>query len=152
MYKSESFFEVAEKYGASDIHLSTGEYPRIRINGKLRKVGGEKAVLVEENIRQIIESTQHESQKERYKKLFQENGSVDYSYETSLGDKPLRYRIQAYLSMGRLSIAMRRISYEIPTFEQLNLPPIYKAVMENPEQKGIIIVFGSQEAKTQQLR
>ena len=37
---------------------------------------------------------------------------------------------------------MRKIQYEIPTFEQLNLPPIYKTVMENPEQKGIIIVGG----------
>jgi pilus retraction protein PilT len=44
--------------------------------------------------------------------------------------------------MGQLSIAMRRIHYDIPNFEQLNLPPIYRKVMENPEQKGIIIVGG----------
>jgi len=44
--------------------------------------------------------------------------------------------------MGKLSIAMRRVRYEIPAFEELNLPPIYKAVVENPEQKGIIIVGG----------
>jgi len=44
--------------------------------------------------------------------------------------------------MGKPAVAMRRIRYEIPTFEQLHLPPIYKTVMENPEQKGIIIVGG----------
>jgi twitching motility protein PilT len=44
--------------------------------------------------------------------------------------------------MGKLSIAMRRIQYEIPSFKALNLPPIYDKVMENPEQKGIIIVGG----------
>ena len=91
---------------------------------------------------QIMETTLHESQKERCKKLFRENGSVDYSYGVILNDKPLRYRLQAYRSMGRISISMRRIPYEIPTFEELNLPPIYQKVMENPEQKGIVIVGG----------
>jgi twitching motility protein PilT len=90
----------------------------------------------------IMESTLHENQKERCRKLFQENGSVDYSYEVSLAGKSIRYRIQVFRSMGQLSIAMRRIHYDIPNFEQLNLPPIYRKVMENPEQKGIIIVGG----------
>jgi twitching motility protein PilT len=44
--------------------------------------------------------------------------------------------------MGKLAVAMRRIRYEIPSFEELNLPPIYRAVMENPEMKGIVIVGG----------
>ncbi|MHC5084545.1 MAG: type IV pilus twitching motility protein PilT, partial [Planctomycetota bacterium] len=95
-----------------------------------------------ENIMKIMESTLHENQKERCRKLFQENGSVDYSYEVSLAGKSIRYRIQVFRSMGQLSIAMRRIHYDIPNFEQLNLPPIYRKVMENPEQKGIIIVGG----------
>jgi twitching motility protein PilT len=142
MYKLEDFLVVAEKHEASDIHLSTGEHPRLRIGGKLRSMGGEGVLLAEENIMEIMESTLHESQKERCGKLFQENGSVDYSYEVSLGGKSIRYRIQVFRSMGRLSIAMRRIRYEIPTFEQLNLPPIYGKVMENPEQKGIVIVGG----------
>ena len=142
MYKLEDFLVVAEKHGASDIHLSTGEHPRLRIDGKLRSIGGEGVLLAEENISIIMESTLHENQKERCRQLFQENGSVDYSYEVSLGGKPIRYRIQVFRSTGRLSIAMRRIRYEIPTFEQLNLPPIYRKVMENPEQKGIIIVGG----------
>ena len=142
MYKLEDFLVVAEKHEASDIHLSTGEHPRLRIGGKLRSMGGEGVLLTEENILMIMESTLHENQKERCRKLYQENGSVDYSYEVSLAGKPIRYRIQVFRSMGKLSIAMRRIQYEIPTFEQLNLPPIYGKVMENPEQKGIVIVGG----------
>ena len=142
MYKLEDFLAVAEKYEASDIHLSTGEHPHVRMDGKLRSLGGEEVILAEENIINIMELTLHESQKERCGKLLQENGSVDYSYEVFLNDKPIRYRIQVFRSMGRLSMAMRRIQFEIPTFEQLNLPPIYQEVMENPEQKGIIIVGG----------
>jgi twitching motility protein PilT len=142
MYKLESFIEAAEKYEASDIHLSTGEHPRVRIKGKLRTIGSEKIILTEEAIKHIIESTQHENQKERCKRIFQQNGSVDYSYETLLGNTSVRYRIQVYLSMGKLSIALRRVKYDFSTFEELNLPPIYKTVMENVEQKGIIIVGG----------
>ena len=142
MYKLESLIAAAEKYETSDIHLSTGQNMRLRIKGKLRSIGGEGAILTEDNIKHIMEVTLHESQKKRCEKLFHDNGSVDYSYEVSLDGKPFRYRIQAYLSMGKLSVVMRKIQYEIPTFEQLNLPPIYKTVMENPEQKGIIIVGG----------
>ena len=142
MYKLEDFLGVAEKHGASDIHLSTGENPRLRVNGKLHALGGDGVTLTEENVKMIMESTLHDSQKERCQMLFQENGSVDYSFEVSFEGNPIRYRIQAFRSVGKLSVAMRRIHYEIPTFEQLNLPPIYRTVMENPEQKGIIIVGG----------
>ena len=142
MNKLESVIAAAQKYDASDIHLSTGRNLRLRINGKLRTMEGQAAILTAEEINGILEATLHESQKQRCKKLLQDNGSVDYSYEMSLEGQPLRYRIQVYNSMGKLSVAMRRIRYEIPTFEQLNLPPIYKTVMENPEQKGIIIVGG----------
>jgi twitching motility protein PilT len=142
MYKLEDFLVVAEKHGASDIHLSTGEHPRLRVKGKLHSLGGEGVLLTEENIMKIMESTLHENQRERCRKLFQENGSVDYSYEVSLDGKSIRYRMQVFRSMGRLSIAMRRIRYDIPNFEQLNLPSIYGKVMENPEQKGIVIVGG----------
>lgn len=142
MYKIEDFLSVGEKHKASDIHLSTGEHPRLRVNGKLHSIGAEKVLLTEENIMNIMESTFHKSQAERCRKLFQDNGSVDYSYETSLEGKALRYRMQVFRSMGKLSIAMRRIQYEIPTFKELNLPPIYEKVMANPEQKGIVIVGG----------
>ncbi|MHC5174091.1 MAG: hypothetical protein ACYSPJ_10235 [Planctomycetota bacterium] len=84
MYKLEDFLVVAEKHEASDIHLSTGEHPRLRVKGKLHSLGGEGVLLAEENIMKIMESTLHENQKERCRKLFQENGSVDYSYEVSL--------------------------------------------------------------------
>lgn len=142
MYKFEAVVAVAEKYEASDIHLSTDQNLRLRIKGKLKLFGNQTAILNEENIRSIIDETLHETQKARCQKLLQENGSVDYSFETAFNGKPLRYRIQVYHSMGRLSMALRRIRYEIPSFEQLHLPPIYKAVMDNPEQKGIVIVGG----------
>ncbi len=141
-YKLEDFVTVSIKHDASDIHLSSGKNPHIRIKGKLRSLGKEDAVLAEENIRQIMEATLPASQKDRCMKLFTETGSVDYSFEIPIGGQPIRYRIQAYRALGRLSLAMRRIHYVIPTFEQLNLPPIYQKVMDNPEQKGIIIVGG----------
>lgn len=142
IYKLENFVVAAEKYQASDIHLTPGDHPRLRIGGKIRSMGGEDTILTEENIMMIVESSMHEGQKERCRKLLQQNGSVDYSHELTIEGRPLRYRFQVYRFMGKVAIAMRRIHYEIPTFEQLNLPPIYQTVMNNPEQKGIIIVGG----------
>ncbi len=142
MYKLESLVAAADKFDASDIHLGGGQGIRLRIKGKLRAIGGEGAVLSEEDIKQLMDVTVHESQRDRCKRLFGENGSVDYSYEASVDGRPLRFRMQVYRSTGRLAVAMRRIRYDIPTFEGLNLPPIYKKVIDNPEQKGIIIVGG----------
>ncbi|MCE5187300.1 MAG: PilT/PilU family type 4a pilus ATPase [Planctomycetaceae bacterium] len=140
MYKLDTLIAVAEKYEASDIHLTTDQNLRLRIKGKLKGLGGE--ALTADNLQSILDMTLHESQKQRCMNIMENNGSVDYSFETVFNGKPLRYRMQVYNSMGRLSIAMRRIRYDIPTFEQLHLPPIYKKVMDNPEQKGIIIVGG----------
>ena len=54
MYKLESLIEAAERYEASDIHLSTGEHPRMRIKGKLRTMGSEGAVLTQENVMRMM--------------------------------------------------------------------------------------------------
>lgn len=142
IYKVDSFIAAAEKHAASDIHLTTDERPRMRINGKLRTLGGDETILSQETILGIIDATMQGRQKERCTSLLEKNGSVDYSYETSLGERPLRYRCQVYRSMGKYSVAMRRIHYEIPTFERLNLPRIYESAIKNAEQKGIIIVGG----------
>ena len=142
MSKLESFIATAEQYSASDIHLSTGEHLRMRIEGKLRSIVGEGTLLSEEDLAKIMKTTIRDDQKERGDRIFAESGSVDYAYEMVYGGKPIRYRVQVYKYMGKLAIAMRRVRYEIPTFEELNLPPIYRAVMENVEKKGIIIVGG----------
>ena len=142
MTKLESFIATAEQYGASDIHLSTGENLRMRIDGKLRSIVGEGTQMTEEDMVSIMDQTLHADQKDRCNKMFKDNGSADYAYEVVLAGKPIRYRVQVYKYMAKIAIAMRRIRYEIPTFEELNLPPIYKTVMENIEQKGIIIVGG----------
>ena len=138
----ENFLSAAERYEASDIHLSTDDHLCMRIDGKMRAITGEGSKLSKQDMAAIMNATLHAGQKDRCMKMFEEHGSCDYSFETELGGKPIRYRVQIYMSMGRVTIAMRRIRYEIPTFEELNLPPIYKEVMQNPEQKGIIIVGG----------
>ncbi|MCK4999828.1 MAG: PilT/PilU family type 4a pilus ATPase [Anaerohalosphaera sp.] len=138
----ENFLTAAERYQASDVHLSTGLHLCMRIDGKVKTITGEGSLLTKEDMSAIMNATLQEGQKERCLRMFKEDGSCDYSYETEIGGKPIRYRVQSYMSMGRMTMAMRRIRYEIPSFEELNLPPIYEAVMKNPEQKGIIIVGG----------
>jgi hypothetical protein len=50
IYKVDSFIAAAEKHAASDIHLTTDERPRMRINGKLRTLGGDETILSQETI------------------------------------------------------------------------------------------------------
>jgi len=133
-------FEGAEKYDASDIHLNANEFPYLRIQQKLADVKA-KGKLTEEEIKKIIEPTLND----KLRKQYNEKGDVDYAYETEIeidGHKRrVRYRVQLYKSRGAASVAMRRVKLNIPTFEELHLPPAYEKVI-NLRPKGIIIVGG----------
>ena len=56
MYKIEDFLLAGEKHDASDIHLSTGEHPRLRVKGKLHSLGGDGVLLTKDNILKIMDA------------------------------------------------------------------------------------------------
>ena len=132
-------FDTAEKYDASDVHLTRDLPPYVRVSGRVIGIKGE--LLSENNIRQAIEPTLTPTLVELYRK----NGYVDYAYEAEIGtegnQKRVRYRVHVYSSRGSMTVALRRINMEIPSFEQIHLPPVYEKVMSR-RPKGIIIIGG----------
>ena len=145
-------FQVAEQTDASDIHLTPGEKPYLRIGSKLRDAQVDP--LTGSSVQNIIEqyTMTHQDalhpgtdRRNRLMALYRENGSVDYAFETEMTtggeNRRVRYRINVYTTRGRMAAALRRIKLDIPTFEALHLPPIYEtAISRRP--KGIIIVGG----------
>jgi twitching motility protein PilT len=132
-------FHAAETVDASDIHLTRDEPPYLRVGGKL--ASAKDHPLSEQDILELLRPTLDDSRLRR----FEERGYVDFAYETRLvidgTERAVRYRMHLYRSRGSLTAALRRIKLEIPTFEQLHLPPVYeKAITLRP--KGIIIVGG----------
>jgi twitching motility protein PilT len=107
---------LAAQQGASDIHLSVGKHPTVRIDGNLLPLTNEP-VLTPEMTAGLISAFLTPEQQDR---LISEK-EIDFAF--SFEDK-LRFRVNVYFQRGFLSAALRLIPYHIRTIEELNLPPI----------------------------
>lgn len=116
---------------ASDIHLTVGVPPVMRINGDLKKYGKEplKPADTEEMAKAIIPPQMWEK--------FKQNGELDFSY----GIPGLsRFRVNTYLQRSCVALAIRIVPTKIPTIEELELPNVLKAIAEKPQ--GLVLVTG----------
>lgn len=116
---------------ASDLHISAGSFPMIRVHGQMKKLNLPKSS--EEEVRTLIYSVMNESQKA----LFKENLEIDFS--TKLSDNT-RFRVNAFHQINGLAVAFRVIPNEIKNFDELHLPvSLSKLAMKD---KGLILVTG----------
>lgn len=127
----DQYLSKAFELGASDIHLTVGVTPMMRLHGKLKPIGEELLMPMdtEEMARAMIPNHLWTS--------FKERGEIDFSYSIQ---GLSRFRVNAYHQRSCVSIAIRVIPQTIPTFEQLNLPPVLKSVIK--KQQGLILVTG----------
>lgn len=117
---------------ASDLHLSVGYAPIIRIDGMLQTIGTE--MLTNDMVRALLGQVFNSYQAE----MFEKNLEIDLSFEY----KPTRdrFRINAYHSKGDLAAAFRLIPNKIRSIEELSLPPILHNFVRIPQ--GLILVTG----------
>lgn len=127
----EKLLHFAYKNNASDLHITTGITPIVRINGKLKKVGTQN-LTPDDSLRMAQEITTRE-QFERFLK----EGELDFSYSLP---RVCRFRINLYRQRGSIAIVCRVINNTIPTFESLNLPPIMKEFAKKTQ--GLLLVTG----------
>lgn len=116
---------------ASDLHISVGSPPVIRIDGTLHTLEGEN-ITPEEAARMAEELLGSDRSV-----IFHSLGEMDFSYPL---DNGVRYRVNVYKQRGEVSIAARAIPVEIPTLEQLSLPSILSSLAMKPQ--GLILVTG----------
>lgn len=117
--------------GASDLHLSSGSPPIIRAHGSLKRVKADP--LSSDDIRTMLYSVMTEEQRSEYEK------DMDLDFAIALGDKA-RFRVNAFTTRLGTSAVFRTIPSDIPTMEELGLPPILRRFAEL--EKGIVIVTG----------
>jgi twitching motility protein PilT len=117
---------------ASDLHLTAGRKPTLRVWGKLQPLE-HRAVLSPEDTSQLAYSMLNAFQKQKFEKTWE----LDLSYGVpGLG----RFRVNLYRQRGATGIAMRSIPSVIPSVEDLNLPPILRDLARKP--RGLILVTG----------
>jgi twitching motility protein PilT len=130
----DSTLRRAVELGASDVHLKLGQPPVIRIDGDLEPLP-ETPPLAEPDLEAALTVVTGLSPRRR--ELFEESGDLDIAY--SHPDLP-RFRVNAFRQRGAVSIALRVIPSDIPTFEQLHLPSGVKRLAG--EHRGLVLVTG----------
>ena len=117
--------------GSSDLHLTTGTSPQIRIDGHITPL--KMPALLPNDTKQLCYSILTDAQKRK----FEEENELDLSF----GVKGLaRFRGNVFMQRGAVAGVFRLIPYKILTMEELNLPPICKEISRKP--RGLVLVTG----------
>lgn len=130
-YMIDDLLKEAHVKKASDLHLTVGSLPVLRINGELVSIG--ESVLTESLMEEMAKEIVGQENWGR----FVEKGEIDFSYDIK---QISRYRVNAYHQRKSIGIAARVIPTIIPTIESLNMPAILHDLMEKPQ--GLILVTG----------
>jgi len=127
-----SLLEEMIERGASDLHITAGERPKLRVDGNITDSSSD-FILTPKDTLQLTYSILTENQKKR----FETEDELDFSF----GIQNLaRFRGNVYRQRGCVALAIRQIPFKILTFEDLRLPPVVKTLSERP--RGLVLVTG----------
>jgi len=118
--------------GASDLHISTGSPPQMRVDGKMIPIKDVPPMKPAET-KQICYSILTDAQKRK----FEEENELDLSF----GIKGLsRFRGNVFMQRGAVAGVFRVIPYKVLTFDELGLPPVVRQITKRP--RGLVLVTG----------
>lgn len=127
----EKLLETVVTVKASDLHISVGQPPVLRINGRLRRL--EAKVLESDDTTGLMKSITPD----RCQQELQERGGCDFGF--AYGEK-CRFRVAVFKAKGSISIVCRRIPSQFLTFEQLRMPDAIRRLITRP--RGLLLVTG----------
>lgn len=122
-------FAVKEK--ASDIHISVGEPPRLRVHGEIVPV--KIPPLDKETVQRMI----YDVMNDRQRATFEEKNDLDFALELGVAG---RFRANIYMTSRGIAAAFRIIATDILTMEKLGLPPQIREIAKY--EKGMVLVTG----------
>lgn len=116
---------------ASDLHLSAGNPPIIRVSGEMKRVKSD--ALGSDDIRTMLYSVMTEEQRAEYEK------NMELDFAIALGEKA-RFRVNGFTTRLGAAAVFRTIPTVVPTMEELDLPPVIRRFAEL--EKGLVLVTG----------
>lgn len=122
----------ARALGASDVHLAAGRLPVMRLQGDLQPLGEE--VMTQSELEKALKEVLGRKQLDE----FLRTGEVDAAFFTNQGD---RCRLNIYQQSGGVAVAVRLLTQQIPSCEQLGLPLSVQQLTQL--ESGLILVTGS---------
>jgi twitching motility protein PilT len=131
MKRIDTFLELVVKQGGSDLHLVSGQVPRIRVHGNLAPVRFRELSTTDvDDLLIEIMSREHQD-------TLASQFAVDLAYSSeTLG----RFRVNVYKHAAGLAAALRVIPTDIPNIDLLGIPQVVKNIIEVP--KGLTLVTG----------
>ncbi len=127
-----TILKAAVKYDASDIFITEGRPPSLKVNGRLATIS--QQALTEEEARDLVVSTMNDAQKKTFER------DKECNYAISAKDAG-RFRASAYYQRNKIAMVLRRIKDQIPKFEDLNLPEVLKELAMT--KRGLVIFVGA---------
>ena len=119
--------------GASDVHLKVGNFPVVRVNGKLKPLNTDLR-LDHEALVTMAATIMSANQRQRFK----DAQELDLAYSVAgLG----RFRCNVFQQRGTIGIVLRVIPMGVRTFDALDLPPVLRTIAD--EQRGLVLVTGT---------
>ncbi|MBP8134582.1 MULTISPECIES: type IV pilus twitching motility protein PilT [Zoogloea] len=122
-------FTVKNK--ASDLHLSSGLPPMIRVHGDIRRIN--LPALLHKDVHGMVYDIMNDSQRKQYEEFFE----TDFSFEIP---NLARFRVNAFNQNRGAAAVFRVIPSKVLTLEELNCPKIFKEIANQP--RGIVLVTG----------
>ena len=119
------------KHNASDLHLSAGLPPMIRVDGDVRRIN--VPPLEHRQVHSLVYDIMNDHQR----KVFEEDLEVDFSFEIP---NLARFRVNAFNQSRGVAAAFRTIPSKVLTLDELGAPTIFRDIAENP--RGLVLVTG----------
>ncbi len=123
--------EMLER-GASDLHITAGEKPKFRVDGKLVE-GSVERVLDQRDTQMVAYSILTDEQKKR----FEREDELDFSFAV---ENLSRFRGNVFRQRNAVALALRTIPFKILGLDELGLPPVVGRLAEKP--RGLVLVTG----------
>jgi len=127
----DQLLRAAFELKASDVHLTVGVPPIMRINGDLKKYG--KDVMKPDDTEGMAKAIIPDNMWTQFK----DKGELDFSYGIP---GVSRFRVNTYFQRSCVALAIRIVPTRIPTIEELQLPNVLKKIAEKPQ--GLVLVTG----------
>ncbi len=132
MYKINDLLNVMVEANASDLFITLGAYPMLKISGKILPLEKEKIIP------ETVKSLQAEMLNERQLEIFNKERELDFTYSLpGVG----RFRVNFFRQRNSVAFVVRRIISKILTLEELNMPSILSRLAM--EDRGLIFVVGA---------
>jgi twitching motility protein PilT len=127
----EQYLTVLALHNATDLHLTAGAPPLLRIDGKLTPV--DEPPLDAAHVEALVLGLLEPELRER----FHDEKELDFSFSWR---EQIRFRANVFRQQGSVALALRAIPFDIPTFDELGLPPIMEYFAGLPQ--GLLLVTG----------